>query len=119
LRIEVRLAKKVKMNAMLKQLGFPTDPTFKDVFKKNVCQKILLTYWSEIITSKNLFLFDTENNPKKTLVNVFKSKKKITPKEAFYLVGLRVLSREGIRDVRAVVEQFARPLGRGIGSQRI
>lgn len=109
LRIEVRLAKKVKMNAMLKQLGFAIDPTFKDVFKKSVCQRMLLEYWKEVVTSKNQFLFDTESNPKKALDSIFKNKPKITPKEAFYLVGLRTLSKEGIRDVRAIIERYATP----------
>jgi hypothetical protein len=107
LRIEARLAKKVKMNATLKTLGFPTDPTFKDIFKKSLCQKILLNYWEELITSKNLFLFDVESNPKKTLDAVFKNKPSIKPKDAIYLVGLRALSREGIRDTRSVIERYA------------
>lgn len=107
LRIEARLAKKVKMNAILKALNFKENPTFKDVFKKDVCQKILLNYWDELITSKNLFLFDVENSPKKTLDAIFKAKPDINPKEALYLVGLRVLSKEGIRDTRAVIERYA------------
>ena len=107
LRIEARLAKKVKMNATLKALGFDKDPTFKDVFKKDLCQKVLLNYWDELITSKNLFLFDVESNPKKTLDTIFKNKPTIKPKDAIYLVGLRVLSKEGIRDTRSVVERYA------------
>lgn len=107
LRIEARLAKKVKMNATLKTLGFATDPTFKGVFKKDLCQKVLLNYWNELITSKNLFLFDVESNPKKTLDTIFKNKPNIKPKDALYLVGLRVLSKEGIRDTRAVIERYA------------
>lgn len=107
LRIEARLAKKVKMNATLKALGFDTNPTFNDVFKKDLCQKVLLNYWDELITSKNLFLFDVESNPKKTLDTIFKNKPTIKPKDAIYLVGLRVLSKEGIRDTRSVVERYA------------
>lgn len=107
LRIEARLAKKVKMNAILKDLYFKTDPTFKDIFKKDLCQKILLKYWDELITGKNLFVFDVENKPKKTLDAIFKNKPKTKPKDALYLVGLRVLSKEGIRDMRAVIEKYA------------
>ena len=107
LRIEARLAKKVKMNAILKGLKFKENPTFKDIFKKELCQKVLLNYWDELITGKNLFVFDVENNPKKTLDAIFKNKPKIKPKDALYLVGLRVLSKEGIRDIRAVVERYA------------
>jgi hypothetical protein len=109
LRIEARLAKKVKMNAILKGLNFKENPTFRDVFRKDLCQKVLLNYWDEIITGKNLFLFDVESKPKKTLDAIFKSKPNIKPKDALYLVGLRVLSKEGIRDIRAVIERYATP----------
>lgn len=109
LRIEARLAKKVKMNAILKGLKFNENPTFKDIFKKDICQKVLLNYWDQIITGKNLFLFDVESKPKKTLDAIFKSKPNIKPKDALYLVGLRVLSKEGIRDIRAVIERYATP----------
>ena len=109
MRIEARLAKKVKMNAILKGLKFKENPTFRDIFKKDLCQKILLNYWDEIITSKNLFLFDVESKPKKTLDAIFKNKPNIKPKDALYLVGLRVLSKEGIRDIRAVIERYATP----------
>lgn len=109
LRIEARLAKKVKMNAVLKALKFKENPTFKDVFKKDLCQKILLNYWDELITNKNHFLFDTDSSSKKTLDAIFKNRPKVKPKDALYLVGLRVLSKEGIRDTRAVIERYATP----------
>lgn len=109
LRIEARLAKKIKLNAMMRSLGLKENPTFQEVFKKEVCQKVLQNYWQELIAGKNLFLFDVENNPKTTLERVFKNRPKTKPKEAIYLVGLRVLSKEGIRDARAIVEQYATP----------
>lgn len=109
IRIEARLAKKVKLNAVLKELGFKQNPTFKDIFNKNLCQKILRNYWETLIANKNLFLFDMENNPKRTLEKVFKSKPKIKPKEAIYIVGLRYLSKEGIRDTRSIIEEYATP----------
>jgi len=107
LRIEARLTKRVKLNAVLSSLGYKENPTFREVFNKDLCQKILLNYWEELITSKNLFLFEMDGSPKKTLEKVFKTKPKIKPKEAIYLVGLKVLSKEGIRDTRAVVERYA------------
>ena len=107
LRIEARLAKKVKLNSVLKNLGYEENPTFKDIFKKEMCQKILQNYWQELIASKNLFLFDMESKAIPTFEKVFKNRPKIKPKEAVYLVGLRVLSKEGIRDTRAIIEQYA------------
>jgi hypothetical protein len=109
LRIEARLAKKVKLNATFKHLGIKENPTFADIFKKSLCKRVLQNYWQELIESKNLFLFEVESNPKKTLEKVFKSKPDIKPKDALYLVGLWSLSKEGIRDVRAIVERYATP----------
>jgi hypothetical protein len=107
IRIEARLTKRVKMNAVLKKLGYKEDPTFQEVFKKDLCQKILLSYWDELITGRNLFLFDVENSPHKTLEAVFRNKPDIQPKEAVFLVGLWVLSKEGIRETRTVIERHA------------
>ena len=107
LRMEVRLAKKVKMNEVLKKLGYKPNPTFRDIFNRELCQKILKDYWQELVMSENLFLFDIESKALPTLEKVFKNKPKIKPKEAIYLAGLRTLSREGIRDTRAVIEQYA------------
>lgn len=107
LRIEARLAKKVKMNAILKNLGFKENPTFSDIFKKSLCQKVLQNYWSELVTGHNLFLFEMESNPKTTLEKIFKTKPDTKPKQAMYLVGLWALSKQGIRDTRAIVERHA------------
>ena len=73
--------------------------------KKDVCQKILLDYWEELITSKNLFLFDVESSPHKTFEKVFKNKPKINSVDAIYFVGLWALSKQGIRDTRAIIER--------------
>jgi hypothetical protein len=107
LRIEVRLAKKVKMNALLKDLGFKTDPTFRDVFRKNICQKVLLDYWDKLIMGQNLFLFDMEDSANKTLAKIYNSRPGINAKEAVYLAGLWALSKEGIRETRTTIEQHA------------
>lgn len=107
LRIEARLAKKVKMNATLARLGYKPDPTFEEIFKRKLCQQILIDYWQELVAGKHHFLFEMESNPMKTLEKVYKSEPKIKPKQAVYLVGLWTLSKQGIRDTRAVVERNA------------
>lgn len=105
LRIEVRLNKRVKMNAVLKKLGYPINPTLPDIFKKEICRQILLHYWQELIANENMFLFDLESDPQKILEKVFRNQPRTKPKEAIYLVGLRTLSREGIRATRSVIER--------------
>ncbi len=107
LRIEARLAKKVKMNAILKNLGFKENPTFEEIFNRDLCQKILQNYWQEIIVGKNLFLFELETNPLKMLEKIFQSNPNIGAKQASYLVGLWTLSKEGIRATRTIIERNA------------
>lgn len=104
-RLEIRLQKKVKMNAVLSELGFPENPSFKQVFRKEICQKILQHYWEEFVTGQNLFLFDVKDCPLKMFEKLLKSG--IKPKEAMYLVGLATLCKKGIRDTRAIVERHA------------
>ena len=41
LRFEVRICRKQKLDAVLRKLGFQPDATFKDIFKRDVCQKIV------------------------------------------------------------------------------
>ena len=106
LRMEIRLCKKRKINSVMQKLGFQKNPTFKDIFKKDVCQKILKWYWDTIVTGENLFLFELENNPKQLLKDILRKEPEIKGKEAIYLVGLSVLCKDGgIRELRNILEK--------------
>lgn len=106
IRMEVRLSKKAKMNSVLEKLGFAKDPTLQDIFKKNVCQKIVRFYWDTLVKGENLFLFELAGKPKTLLRQILENNPKIKPKEAVYLVGLYLLCKEegGIRSLRAILE---------------
>ena len=106
LRMEIRLCNKRKINSVMQKLGFHKNPTFKDIFKKDVCQKILKWYWDTIVTGENLFLFELENNPKQLLKDILRKEPEIKGKEAIYLVGLSVLCKDGgIRELRNILEK--------------
>lgn len=106
LRMEVRLCNKRKIDSLMKKLGLETKPKFKDLFKNNLCQKILLWYWEEIIINNNIFLFGTDTNPHQLLKNELISSSNLKLKEAIYRVGLQALSKDkqGIRGLRLIVE---------------
>jgi hypothetical protein len=106
LRFEIRLSQKQKLNAVLQQLGFNKDPTFADIFKKDVCQKIVRHYWNTLIKGENLFLFEMSVGPKQTLKAILKKYRGIRAKEAVYLVGLDSLCKDegGIRELRQIIE---------------
>lgn len=105
LRMEVRLSQKQKLNAVLVSLGFKKDPMFREIFKKELCQKIVQSYWSTLIKGENLFLFELTTAPKRLLKDLLRVG--VRAKEAVYLVGLSVLCKDegGIRDLRQTLER--------------
>lgn len=104
LRLEARLPKKQKMNSMLAKLGYPANPTFSDIFKRDVCQKVLQYYWQEMILKKNAFIFDM-GSTEYTLIGILDGWQQKKYKEAVYLMGLRHLCRElGVRKFRAILK---------------
>lgn len=106
LRFEIRLSQKQKLNAILQSLGFAKNPTFADIFKKDLCQKIVRHYWDTLIKGENLFLFEMATGPKQTLKGILKKQKGIGAKEAIYLTGLDALCKDGggIRELRQIIE---------------
>jgi len=105
LRFEVRLTDKKKMDKVLEEIGYSPNPSFKDIFKKDVCQKIVNLYWEMFWGSENWFLFEVNNNPQDLLQRIFLNDSKIKGKQAIYLVGLNSLSRDdsGIRGFREIL----------------
>lgn len=107
LRMEIRLIRRPKLNSMLKKLSFKENPTFKEIFKKDICQKIVLFYWKEIIKGENIFLFELSNNPMKLYSRILQTNPKIKAKEAMNLVALSVLAKDGggISEFRTLTEK--------------
>ena len=105
LRFEVRLSKKVKMNSTLEKLGYRRNPQFKDVFNKDLCQKIIEMYWHDLVYDTHPFLFDMNNNPLNLLKDVKTKDPNIGIKEAVYMTGLNLLCKdEGMRELRSFIE---------------
>lgn len=107
LRIEVRLSHKRKMNEILQKIDCEPNPMFKDIFNKDVCQKILKFYWNNFFTN-NLFLFSTCNNPQKLLQMILSKFPKTKPRTAVFLMGLLVLCKDdsGIQGFRNIIKNY-------------
>lgn len=107
LRIEVRFGTKRKLNEMLEKVGYTKNPTFKEVFKKDLCQKIVSMYWGEFFKD-NLFIFNMNTNPQEILQIVLRKSPNTKIIKAVNIVGLYSLCRdeEGIRGFRQVVENY-------------
>jgi len=105
IRFEVRLNQKQKMNSVLEQLGYTKNPTFRDVFRKEISKKVLLDYWQKLIKERNLGLFSISLSLKDILRTIYLADKKIKPNRAIYLVGLFMLGKDegGMRELRSIV----------------
>lgn len=109
-RMEARLVNKIKMNSILESLGYDKNPKFKDIFKKQLCQKILLKCWTEFITDHNLFLFSIENNTEKVFRHILKSTKHNIYTRSTSIFALNFLAKElGIRKLRTILEERIDP----------
>jgi len=107
LRIEIRLSHKKKMMEILEKVGYTDTPLFQNIFKKDLCQKIVKLYWEEFF-GKNLFLFSVNNNPQMILQKILMRYPKTNIRTAVILVGLNLLCKdeEGIRGFRNIAKNY-------------
>lgn len=107
LKMEVRLSSKTKMIEVLEKVSFTDTPLFKNIFKKDLCQKIVRLYWDNFF-GKDLFLFSVNNNPQRILQLILQKYPRTKPKTAVLLVGLYLLCKddEGIRGLRSILQNY-------------
>lgn len=105
LRLEVRLNKKQKMNAVLVKNGGIKDPLFSDIFRNNLSQKIVCDYWHTLIKGNNLAVLSLDIKPKDLLNMLMRSELKPKSVRAVYLVGLHCLAKDGngSRQLRSIL----------------
>ncbi len=109
IRFEVRLSKKQKMNSLLKKLGIKEHPTFHDVFKKSLSQKIVQHYWQTLVGSNSMLLFSLTSGPKDVLRQILTANPKLKPKQALYFTSLVTMTKDGsgLRELRSIVGKYA------------
>lgn len=106
LRLEVRITGK-KVKSVLAEVGYQQSITFKNIFKKNLCKKIVNLYWDRFFAD-NLFLFDINKDNQQLLSMILAKNPKVKIKQAIFLLGLILACRddEGMRGFRGVVESY-------------
>jgi hypothetical protein len=107
IRFEIRLNHKQKMNKVLEDLGYPKNPTFKDVFSIEMSKKVVNDYWKRLIKERNLGLFSISVSIKDILRTLFLADKQLKPKQAIYLLGLFMLAKDenGMRQLRTILSK--------------
>lgn len=107
LRMELRLSKKRKMDEVLELIGHAKNPTFKDIFNKNLCQKLLLAYWHKFFDG-NMYLFDVRNDPQLILQSLLKGWPEFSISQAIERTGFIMLGKDnaGMRGFRNITEAY-------------
>lgn len=98
LRFEVRLVKKQKLNAVFRELGIGENPTFRDIFRKEISQAVLQHYWKFIGSERYAFLLKPEAETDQLLEDIFQSTKSkkgiVAAKNGFALLGMDMYARK-------------------------
>lgn len=107
IRIEIRLNHKQKLNKLLTDLGYKPNPVFKQIFNTQLSKKVVTDYWERLVKKRNLGLFSMSQSPKDILQTLFLADKKMKPKQAVYLLGLHLLSKDenGMRQLRTIISK--------------
>jgi hypothetical protein len=105
LRLEIRLSLRQKLNSVMDFLEQKTNPTFKDIFNKEICKKIVNSYWDNFF-GNNLFVFNTNSSPQYILELIFMKYPKTKILQAIKTVGLYMLCKDddGIRGFRQIID---------------
>ena len=108
IRMEVRLGKKQKLKQILSAIGLDIELTFKNLFSRDVSQKVLLHYLTaiennyppllnyEYDTPEKFFTDFLINNPDKRLISALK-----------YLGTRILLERLGVRGFRQLIGKYS------------
>ncbi len=109
IRFEVRLSQKQKMNSVLEKLGYAKNPTFRDIFRVEIAQKVVLDYWKKLIKERNLGLFSISLTQKDILRTLYLANPKLKPTRAIYYLGLFIVGKDenGMRELRSIVTKKA------------
>ena len=105
LRIEIRLNGRRKINELLKTLEFDKNPQFQDLFKNDLCKKIVNYIW-EMIFNKNEFIFSLIDSPQKILEALIVKNPDIKLMKAIKIVGLYLLAKDkdGLGGLRGIID---------------
>ncbi len=109
LRIEIRLNRRATIRKVLKGLGIEVEPSFINLFKQDISQKVLLKYFKEIENSYPKFLNYKRKSNKELLAELMINNSKLRLRQLLQVIGFINLVEEiGIRDSREIFRRFGK-----------
>lgn len=109
LRMEVRLNRRQKLKATLRQAGIETEPIFQALFKQEIAQKVLLHYMGVIEKSYPLILSYNCKDAKDFLSDFIVRNPKVGLRKTIQMLGLRTAINEvGTREFREITRKYGK-----------
>ena len=108
LRIEARLNKREVIRRMLKGAGVICEPTFAELFKKNISQRVLLSFLEKIEAGYALIAYKPKTV--KDFIADFRIKRpKAKMRKMLQILGLKTaLNEMGIREFREATKNYGK-----------
>lgn len=111
-RLEVRLTHRQKITSILGKIGQnTTQSTFKDLFSKDISQKVLVYYWKTYFKDiKYNFAYRKESEPEKLLNQILTNVPNIKCNHALALLGATLFAQtSGIRPLKTTIQKRFAP----------
>ena len=109
LRMEVRLNQRQKIRQILNKINLKTEPTFQNLFSKEIAKSVLLNQLRQIENSYPKLLFFKPNSAKDFIAQFIIDNPRITIKDPFTAYGFyKAINEVGTREARELIRQHKR-----------
>lgn len=107
IRMEVRLNRRQKIRAVLKDLDFEGDPTFNRLYNQDLSQKVLLSYVSAIENGYPSLLHYQRKSSQRFLSDFLMSNPETKMDKAIKALGMKtVIDDVGLRGLREILKKY-------------
>ncbi|MCD6225464.1 hypothetical protein J7J95_00050 [bacterium] len=109
LRMEVRLNRGQKIRQIFGKLGIKAEPIFREIFKKEISQAILLFYFQQLKNSYPPILGYKPKSNKELLAELIINNPKLKLRQINQVLGFKnAVDELGIREYREMIKKFGK-----------
>lgn len=109
LRMEVRLNQRQKIRQILRKIGIEVEPTFQNLFKREIAQKVLLYHLDQIEGSYPRLLYFKPKSTKDFIAQFVIDNPKAKLKDAVMALGFyTALEEVNTREIRELLRKYSR-----------